>query len=272
MRFRARRIGNILGVLLATVVVSLAFDIIELSLKVQQYYSGWLLTILFAILFAFYAKKRLSVIPLGSSSVWAQWHYYLGFFSLIIFLEHINFSVPAGKIELSMTVLFLLILFSGLLGLLINRFFAKRLSYLKEEILFERIPQYRERLRSEVEQLILSCVEESGSTTLSDYYMTHLADYFYGPRFFLRHLFGSSYAIERILAGIQNQMRYLNKEEVGYAMQLRSCVESKSMLDTHYALQSALKYWGVLHLPIAVVLMLFVGLHIILVYAFRGAA
>ena len=170
-----------------------------------------------------------------------------------------------------MTILFLIVLLSGFSGLLISRLFAKRLSYLEEEVIYERIPEHIRKLKEEVEALVLDCIEQSGSTTLSEYYVSHLADYFYRPRFMLRHLFGSTYAVERILVGLQNQIRYLSKEEVDYALELKSCIQRKSTLDIHYALQGALKHWGISHLPVALALFLFVGLHIVLVYAFRGA-
>ncbi|NKB37666.1 MAG: hypothetical protein GKR93_10920 [Gammaproteobacteria bacterium] len=272
MRFRARRFWNFTALVIASLLITLAFEIVDLSLRVPQYYSGWLMIILFATLFAFYLKKRLSIIPMGSSSLWAQWHYYLGLFSLIVFLNHINFSVPAGKLELLMSTLFLLVLASGIGGLLINRHFAKRLSYLSEEIIYERIPGYNLQLKNEVESLITNCVEKSGSTTLADYYIRHLSEYFHRPRFIISHLLGSNYAIERIVAGLQNQMRYLNKEEADYALLLKNCIERKRMLDTHFALQSALKYWGISHAPLALSLMIFISLHMVLVYAFRGAA
>ncbi len=77
------------------------FEIIDLSIQVQQYYSGWLMILLLIVLLSFYAKKKLSILPVGSSSTWAQLHYYTGLFLLIIYLKHIELSLPSGIIEKS---------------------------------------------------------------------------------------------------------------------------------------------------------------------------
>ncbi len=272
MNFGYRRIRNTIAVLICGFVAITAFEIIDLSIQVQQYYSGWFMVLLMTILVSFYAKKKLAVIVLGSGSQWAQWHYYSGFFLFLVYLKHIEYTFPDGIVETTITVFYLVVMSSGVLGVFINRVFARRLSYLDEEIIFERIPQHLTKLRRDVEAIIVESVEDSGSTTLSDYYFSNLASFFDRHHFFFTHLLGSNYGFLRVKDGLGKQLRYLNKKEAEYALELDNMLHKKNLLDTHFAIQCVLKYWGVLHFPMALILILVTILHIVLVYAFRGAA
>ena len=272
MKFGCRRIRNTLVVLFCGLIAITVFEIIDLSIQIQQYYSGWFMIFLMLILVSFYFKKKLAIIAFGSGSLWAQWHYYIGIFLFVVYLKHVEYRVPDGIVEITITVIYVVVMTSGILGVFINRVFARRLSYLDEDIIFERIPLYLTKLRCDVESIIVESVENSGSTTLSDYYFSNLAVYFKRHHFFFTHLLGSNYGFLRVKDGLGKQMRYLNKKEAEYALDLDSMLHKKNLLDTHFALQSVLKYWGVLHSPMAMILFLATLVHIVLVYAFRGAA
>ncbi len=272
MRFMRRRLRNTILLVIAIALTWYAFRIVALSLHTQQYYSGWLVAGLIVFLLSFYLKKKLSVLPLGSNAGWAQWHYYCGFFLIAAFAIHVEFSIPEGRVEQILGGLLALVVVVGVAGAIINRVFARRLAFLGEEIIFERIPEHTARLRERLERELAQSVEESRSSTLSDYYDERLAGYFSGNRDVASHLLGNRRPHLLRLNDLELQMRYLNQREAAFAMQLADYLEQKNTLDTHYALQGVLKYWGLLHAPIGVVLLLMVFVHIVLVYAFRGAA
>ncbi len=272
MRFLRRRIRNTILLVIAIALTWYAFRIVTLSLQVQQYYSGWLVAGLIIFLLAFYVKKKLSVLPLGRNASWAQWHYYSGLFLIAAFAIHVEFSIPDGYVERILASLLAIVVVVGIGGGIINRLFARRLAFLNEEIIFERIPGHLLALRDRVERELLRTVEESNSPTLSNYYDEHLASYFSGNRNRLAHIIGSRQPHLERLNDLELQMRYLNQREAAFAMQLADYLEQKNTLDTHYALQGALKFWGVLHAPVGLVLLFMVFVHIVLVYAFRGAA
>jgi len=270
MKFLNRRVRNfvILGVVASLVLAGLT--VIDYALDIQQFYSGWLMIALMASLLMFYAKKRLTILPIGKNAAWAQWHYYTGLLLLIVFAKHIDFSIPGGTVELSLFILFMIVVGSGAGGAFINRVYAKRLASLEEEVIFERIAQHRQELRVEVESLLLEVVEKTKSDTLSNYYLKHLTSFFDRPRHVFSHLIGSGYATLGIQNGLERQMRYLNSHEVECALALKKLIRKKDLLDRHFALQGFLKYWGVLHLPVAILMSCLVILHIVLVYAFKG--
>ena len=268
MKFAFRRIRNFSTLALAVAVVFFALNVIDYSLNIQQFYSGWLMVLLIIGLLSFYAKKRLSIIPLGKASIWAQWHYYTGLLLLIVFAKHVDFSLPDGIVDISLFALFIVVAVSGVGGAISNRLFAKRLAALDEEVIFERIPQHRYALRVKAEKLLLDVVEKTDSDTLSRYYLEHLMAYFDRPKHIFSHLIGSGYATLRVQNSLQRQIRYLNGAEAECALSLQKLVHQKDILDRHLALQGFLKYWGVLHFPVSLCMSTLVVLHIILVYAF----
>ena len=270
MKFTHRRIRNFIILAIVAYLVFFALKVIEYSLNIQQFYSGWLMVFLIFMLLLFYIKKRLIVVPLGRNAGWAQWHYYSGLLLLVVFVKHIDFNIPDGTVEMSLFISLMVVILSGAGGALFNRIYAKRLGSLDDEVIFERIVQHRETLRSEVESLLLDVVDETNSDTLSNYYLKHLSRYFERPRHVFSHLIGSNYATLKILNGLERQMRYLNSAEAECAFALRERIRQKDILDRHFALQGFLKYWGVLHFPVALCMVCLIVLHVVLVYSFNG--
>ena len=270
MKFAHRRIRNFAILGIVAVIVFFTINIIDYSLYPQSFVTGWLLLVLIIGLLSFYIKKRLSVIPLGTNAYWAQWHYYIGFLVLMVFAKHIDFGMPDGIVEISLFVLFVIVIMSGVVGVITNRVYAKRLAALDEEVIFERIPQHRKALRLEAEKLLLDVVEETNSDTLSAYYLKHLMNYFHEPKHILSHLIGTSYATLQVQNNLDRQMRYLNSVEVKTAMSLKELIHKKDILDRHTALQGFLKYCGIFHFPVALCMIALTILHIVLVFAFAS--
>jgi len=268
MKFVERRVRNFAILGLVTVIIFFTLNVIDYSLNAHQFYSGWLMLLLIVGLLSFYIKKRLTILPLGKGATWAQWHYYVGLFVFILFAKHINFSLADGIVESTLFVLFMVVIVSGAGGVIFNRIYAKRLAALGEEVIFERIPQHRQALRTEVERLLLDVVDKTDSDTLSSYYLKHLMVYFDRPKHIVSHLVGSGYATLDVQNGLEQQMRYLNGAEAECAVSLKKLIHQKDILDRHLALQGFLKYWGVLHFPVSLCMVCLTILHIILVYAF----
>ena len=64
--------------------------------------------------------------------------------------------------------------------------------------------------------------------------------------------------------------RYLNPAERELMKKIRERAELKENLDYQWALQSALKSWLFVHIPLTYCLMLVAVLHVLLVLGFRG--
>ena len=64
--------------------------------------------------------------------------------------------------------------------------------------------------------------------------------------------------------------RYLNDKEREFSAELRDLVEQKDELDYHYALQTTLKSWLFVHVPLTYGMVLLALVHLVLAYAFGG--
>jgi hypothetical protein len=248
-----------------------ALEVVDRALYIQQFYSGWAMMAMMSVLLAFYLKKRLSILPIGSNASWAQLHYYVGLLLAAVFLMHIEFALPTGNIEIAMACLLLLVICTGVVGTLLNRVFARRLAFLPEEVIYERLGQHRQTIKNQAESIILGVVEKTSSSTLSDFYVEHLLGFFSAPKNFVSHVVGSDFALLHVQSKLEQQIRYLNADEAECAFQLQGLIKQKNTLDQHWALQGVLKYWGSLHMPVALMLIVLIFLHVVLVYAFRGA-
>ena len=66
--------------------------------------------------------------------------------------------------------------------------------------------------------------------------------------------------------------RYLNEQERATLEKLAQLVRQKDGLDYHHAVQTTLKLWLFVHVPLTYGLMIFSLMHIVLVFAFSGGA
>ncbi len=270
IRFRKRRAVNI-GILAAlSVAAYLCYYLNTLTLSNGNFGSGWILLGVMIFLAAYNGRKKFPFLPLGRSSVWLQFHAYGGLLSIFLFLCHIQFRIPNGCLEIVLATLFVIVAGSGVVGLLISRSFARRLSAQGEEVIYERIPLFRRNISKAAEGLILQSVSEMQSTVLASFYREYLHLFFSRPRYFWHHIFGSREPLRILTRRIKANNRYLDESEREIMKNITELVKVKYDLDCHYALQSALKGWLFVHIPLTFALLLVAGLHVLLIYLFRG--
>jgi hypothetical protein len=232
--------------------------------------TGWsLLTLVVAITF-FNARKKLPFIPMGRASAWLQFHLYAGMLAVVLFLLHLRGQISNGALEITLALSFVLVVGSGALGILLSRDYARRLTSRGQEVIFERIPGLRRRIRDRAEELILTSVNEQGSTALADFYARRLVPYLDGPRNTWRHLFESKRPRLTWNEEFAALDRYLSDSERDCARQLSELVLMKDDLDYHYALQGALKLWLFVHVPLTYLMLILGIFHGLLAQAFSA--
>jgi hypothetical protein len=264
----SRRLSN-LGVLVVVAAATWALhSLLSASLHRTELLSGWLLFTALVLLATYNLRKKLSFIPLGSASTWLQIHVYTGWFAVFLFVLHLGGRWPHSVLGILMTVLFLGVAGSGVVGIFISRNFASRLTTRGGEVVYERIPSLRRNLREQAENLVMKSVSETETQTIARFYTSRLKTFFHGPRNFLLHLFESGSPWSKLDHELTNVERYLQGRELEILAELRELVRAKNTLDYHHALQSVLKYWLFVHIPATFGLMLLVLAHIVLVYAF----
>lgn len=270
--FRRQRIAGITLLLVFSAAILWAYARYTPQFPRLDYFSGAMLFTLMVVLTLYNGRKKLPFLPLGTSESWLQFHVYAGFLTVILFLVHIQFRPPRGWFDIILATLYVLVTGSGIAGLAITRSIPKRLTTRGGEVLFERIPAIRRYLQEQAETLALKTMPEAHSTTIADFYVRHLQDFFDGPRNLSLHVF----EVRRPLNLLQNKIadvnRYLDARERETLDKIEFLVRQKDGLDYHQALQLLLRGWLFVHIPLTYSLMIFSVMHIVLVYAFSGGA
>lgn len=240
----------------------------EVALGEPALLTGYLLYALFLGLGAFNLRKRLSMVPLGRASTWTAVHVLGGAFALPLYWLHAGGLWPAGLYEQALALLFYAVSVTGLIGYAIQRVYPAWLTQTGLEIIYERIPAELARLRAQAEALVLDCTREVESDTLARHYLETFAWYFRRPRFARSYLIGGRRGAHWVLRQRATLARYLNEREADYLERLSVLGHTKTRLDIHYALQSAMKLWLLVHLPLAVALVAVATWHLVLVHVY----
>lgn len=231
--------------------------------------TGWWLFATMLFLAAFNARKKLSVIPLGSAAAWLRWHVVGGFLTLALFWLHTGSLWPTGLYEQVLAGLFYLLNLTGIIGWLLQRTYPRMLADTGNEIIFERIPAEIARLRTAAEAAVMACVQETGAETLSRHYVETLHWFFRRPRFFASHAFlGSKQARAWVRQQCEPVRRYLGEAERAHLDRLAALAERKLDVDFHYFAQLLMKSWLLLHLPLAAIVVLLALWHLALIHIY----
>lgn len=234
--------------------------------------TGWILFAVMVLLTGYNWFKKIPYLPLGRSEIWLEFHLYAGAFTGALFLLHVRGRWPTGWFEIVLTVLYAIVMVSGVLGIIISRGWPKRLTARGGEVPFERIPIIRRELREQAEALALNSVAESKSATIAEFYTRRLHPFFSGPQNFLSHLVEVRLPLNSLLADLNDLNRFLNETERKVTAQLVELVRRKDGLDYQHALQLTLRLWLFIHIPVTYSLMFWAIAHIMLVHGFSAGA
>ena len=157
-----------------------------------------------------------------------------------------------------------------LYGLTITRQLPKRISKLREEILFERIPALREEVASRAQRVMTELLRRTDAPALADYYCAKLIPYFVQPRGALFAVRPTSRQRNRLHAQLDELDRYESSAERTAAQQLRQLIDKRDDLDYHQAQQRKLKVWLFAHIGLTAALLMAASLHVVLAHAFWG--
>lgn len=245
--------------------------LLKTSLAGAALYSGLALFGLIVFLALFSARKKIPFIPLLRASTWLKWHKYLGYLSIVLFLVHVDFRMPAGILETVLATIFAIVAISGIVGLVLSREMPKLMTRAGETLIYEKIPRHREEIRESVKNLVLESEESCRSSTLSEFYFEHLRHYL-EERPGILHPFGiekkrTSY---RLLNELEARMRYLSEDEIPLAEELKEWIETKENLDYQESSQRILKGWLFIHIPLTASLILIGLAHGMLALIYGG--
>jgi hypothetical protein len=268
--FAARRFRNASITIAALVVLWLWVRADQRALQPTAFSTGYLLFGAIGFLALYNLRKKLPFLPLGSSAAWLQWHLYVGMGTIGIFALHVGPNWPHGALNVALAVLYLLTVGSGFVGLYLSRTIPAQLTRVGQEVVFERIPALRHRVRQQASELALQAVAASGATTLADFYTTRLYDYFEQSRGWSYDLRPTTARRRALMREMHDIRRYLSDQEQSFCERLFALVRKKDDLDYHESRQRILKLWLFVHIGLTCALVLFASLHGLLAIAFAG--
>ena len=240
----------------------------RISLQNPQTFSGYTALAVMIVLMLFNWRKKLSMLPIISARLWLICHLVFGLLMLSLFWLHTNSLWPSGGYEQIIAALFYIVSLSGIIGYSLSRSIPARLRHIGGEVIYDRIPANIYRIREQAKHHIASAAQESGNETLPREYSESLAWFFAKPRFFLSHVTGSGKPNAWRLRKETSLKPFLTEQEAVHFNQVMLLVEYKNQIDAHYSNQRLLKFWLFLHLPIAAMLLIFVGWHVLLVHLY----
>lgn len=281
----ARHVIAISALIFISIASQFIYQAYSFTLFRSQYLSGWALLIAIIFLAAYNVRKKLAFLPLGASSTWMRFHIYVGWFTFVLFVLHVDFRVPTGFLETALASLFFVVAVSGVLGLWISKTYPPRITRHElafvaksededrksgEELIFERLPIYVRQVRESAEELVIRSGEESRSSSIADFYTDRLHDYFARPRNFWFHNLESNRPLNGLLGEAAVLQRYLSGNEQSILNEMTELIRIKDQLDYQHALQAVLKRWFFLHVPLTYCLLAVAFFHVLIVYAFSG--
>ena len=273
IRHLALRRGFFIGVLLAASAVAVwEHEKYRAEYPRLVYLTGWVLFGLILALTLYNVRKKLSFLPLFSSRIWFQIHVYTGLFTGLAFLLHLQWRMPTGAFEGILAGLFVGVTLSGIAGWWLSNVLPKRLTTAGGEVLYERIPVIRRDLRLKAEALALKAIPEAKATTLADFFARELSGYFSAPYNFWANLLGSRRSLNFLLGSLSETKRYFTTVEQENADTLAELIREKDAIDHQRTAQLIMKAWLFVHIPLTYGLIVFSGVHVVLVYAFSGGA
>ncbi|QDT83860.1 hypothetical protein MalM14_14950 [Gimesia chilikensis] len=258
---------------LVLVILTLSvFWLYSLTLSKTAFASGILLLCCILFLAAYQWRKKLSFLSLGTATVWLQFHIFVGLMSSLLFLMHIGFRVPDGMLEFALFLTYCFVFLSGVLGWLLSRIIPYRLLSRGEQVIYERIPIYYRKVREAVEQLVSENLKTDEENAIADFYQKNLREFFSGPRNQLRHILHSRRHRHQLMQQVSQMLPYLEEREQEAMKQIAVQIQLKDDLDYQRSLQSVLKTWLFVHVPLTWTLILFALFHTITVCAFASTS
>ena len=241
---------------------------IDNSLGYSEFVSGGALFFIISFLFLFNIRKRLPFLPLWPAHKWFLLHTIMGFLALLLFWLHAGSLWPKGLYVQILASLFYLTTLSGIVGLIMEKIYPNLLTRIGLECIYERIPHDISKIRKKSEKLILECTEKTGSDTLAKHYLETLGWFFQRPRFFINNIFGGRDSHNWINQQCVILERFLNEAEREYMKQIFTLAEIKIKIDHHYSLQTMLKNWLLIHIPLAAAAMVMAVWHLIVIQVY----
>lgn len=242
----------------------------SISLAKTSFASGAILLTCILFLACYQLRKKLSILSIGSTSTWLQFHIFIGLLSFVLFMLHMKMRIPDGLFEFILFLTYFIVFLSGVIGWLLSRSIPHRLLSRGEEVIFERIPLHRRKIHDKVKALVFENADAGQGRAIPDFYEQHLRTFFEGPRNLIRHILHSERHRHQLSQKISALQPFLNEQEQARLQQIAKKIQLKDDLDYQYIFQAIIKLWLFVHVPLTYSLIIFALYHTLAVCAFAS--
>jgi hypothetical protein len=206
-------------------------------------------------------RRRFKARPLGTVQRWLHLHVYGSVLGLLFVFLHIGLRLPAGVIGWLLLLLSVWTVATGVFGVWLQRIGPSiLLRRFNTDPLHDRIPGMVQDLAAKADAVVAKAPE-----ALSRAYATTVRPRLSQPKASLGAIMGASRQDGEMRRALSEVERFLAEGERGPLRELESIVRDKSVLDSQFSVQYALRAWLVVHVPPAMVLMGLLVVHVIAV-------
>lgn len=244
----------------------------SITLSKTSFASGTMLLCCLLFLAGYQLRKKISFLPLGSSSAWLRFHIFIGLLTFVLFALHSRMQIPQGLLDFLLFLAYYIVFLSGVLGWFLSRQIPYRLLSRGEEVLFERIPIHRRTIQDRVKALVFDPADPEQGAPLVDFYHKHLQDFFAGPRNQLNHVVHSERHLHQMKQKIIALEPFLNEQERERLRLIAEQIQLKDDLDYQYIFQAIIKMWLFVHVPLTYSLIIFAFYHALAACAFASTS
>jgi len=268
LSFRLRRHLSLSMTFLAVTAVAVLTWLEHTRLGHASLLTGSTLLASIAMLTLLGLRRRLPILPLGSTSTWLQIHLYTGLFAAGVYVLHVPTLIAGGVFEAGLATVFLVVTGSGLYGIYICRSVPKRLTAVPGEHRFEQVEWHRTQIAAAAGRLLDELRQPASVTVLGRYYGECLKPYFAARPTLVYLLAPSGGRRRRLIRGLGELERYMDQEGRRAAGQFSALVRRRDDLDYRHALQFRLRAWVAVHAAFSIVLLAGGVVHAVVAWRF----
>jgi hypothetical protein len=248
------------------------------GLRDPRYFDGWLLAAGMGVQIAFHIATKSERLSPRSAARWRKLHIFLGFLLIAAFASHVHFSLPDTGFEWALATGFVLVALSGWFGVYLAWSLRAR-GGSDERLGGDRIATRRAELAREVEAAVARTDPAASRIALptppydawiADLYVSHLRDFFAGPRNLAAHLVGSRRPVKRLTDEIDDLSHHVDQWSREKLAAMKSLVVEKDRLDASLVHHALAEGWLLVHVPVTYALTVLAVLHVVVVYAFSS--
>ena len=161
------------------------------------------------------------------------------------------------------------ILGTGFLGYLTNKVLPNLLNRFDEEIIYERIPIFRQKISEDIENTINLLIEQNSDENIIKYYINTVYPWLSVKKLPVIGLYKANQNWRQINDNLLMYETSTFTIQSNLISDLRLFVRKKYEIDIIESIQFLLKHWLIIHAPPTIILLILILIHAAISHAYR---